>query len=368
MSEKIDINVANAETLATISGIGPVLAERIIEYRQTVHPFEEVIELAAVPGISEKMVRGFEDLVTVQPAEATTAVPTPLAESEEPLLLDAPEAVPLLAAETAEPEPEPEPEMEMEMEMEMEETAVPPSQPKIEEVPPATPYEAARPEPILPPPTTRFDEEWETKARQRGCLNSLLGAAFGAILGAVLTLAILAALNQGTLSFTANDSELRQQLNTEIVSRTDELNRLSTRISVAATQEAVSNQSLQAAFDTANDTLSAEVADNEENISYLATRSGDLALQIEEVAGAADTFTNFLDGLRGLLNELEGGTPTPLPLDETITPTPTPLSSRTPTAAAETATAVSPTAAPTRTPQPTATPFTFATNTPAPQP
>ena len=66
MSEKIDINVADAETLATISGIGPALAARIIEYRQTVHPFEEVIELTAVPGISEKMVRGFEALVTVQ--------------------------------------------------------------------------------------------------------------------------------------------------------------------------------------------------------------------------------------------------------------------------------------------------------------
>ncbi|MFZ1400893.1 MAG: helix-hairpin-helix domain-containing protein [Candidatus Promineifilaceae bacterium] len=376
MSEKIHINMADAETLASISGIGPVLAARIIEYRQTVHPFEEVIELTAVPGISEKMVRSFEALVTVQPAEANTAVSTRAVESEAPLLLDAPEAVPLLAAETAATtataEPEPAIDIEtMEETEETEETAVPPNQPEIEALPLSDPPRATRSEPDLPPPlATHFDDEWETKARQRGCLNSLLGGAIGAILGAVLTLAILAALNQGTLSFTANDTELRQQLNTEIVSRTDELNRLSTRISVAATQEAVSNQSLQAEFATANETLNEAVAGNEENISYLATRSGALALQIEEVAGAADTFTDFLDGLRGLLNELEGGTatPTPTPIDETITPTPTPFSSRTPTAEPEATTAVSPTGVPTRTPQPTATPFTFATNTPAPQP
>ena len=101
MSEKIDINVADAETLATISGIGSALAERIIEYRQTVHPFEEVIELAAVPGISEKMVRGFEDLVMVGPVSRVTAVPLQVVEPEEIPLLAAPDELELLPAEVA---------------------------------------------------------------------------------------------------------------------------------------------------------------------------------------------------------------------------------------------------------------------------
>ena len=78
MSEKIDINAADVETLTTISGIGPALAQRIVEFRETVHPYEEVIELAAVPGISEKMVRGFEELVTVQGVAGRTAVPLSL--------------------------------------------------------------------------------------------------------------------------------------------------------------------------------------------------------------------------------------------------------------------------------------------------
>lgn len=391
MSEKIDINTADAAALATISGIGPALAERIIEYRQTVHPFEEVIELAAVPGISEKMVRSFEDLVTVRPFP--TAVPQQPDELAEIHLLDAPEARPLLAApeppdgllaaatatpvvdEAAVDEFEPAETANAvaampEPEAAVGETAVPPSQPQIEALP-----LAATPEPDLTPDQSRRfaenqNEAWEAKARQRGCLTTLLGATFGAILGAVLTLAILAALNQGTLSFAASDFDIQQRLNSEIISRTNELNRISTRISVAATQEAASNQSLQDEFATANETLEEAVAGNEENISYQATRSGELALQIEEVAGAADTFTNFLDGLRGLLNDLEDGTatPTPAPRDGTTTPTPTPFSSRTPTTEPEAGTAVAPTAAPTRTPQPTATSFTFPTNTPAPQP
>jgi hypothetical protein len=217
---------------------------------------------------------------------------------------------------------------------------------------------------------TQPSAEWEAKAQRRGCLNALVGATFGAILGAVLTLAILAALNQGSLSFAASDSAIQQQLDTEIISRTNELNQLSTRVSLAATQEAAANQSLQSDFETANETLNAAMAENEEAINDLATRSDDLDQRLEEVAGAADTFTGFLDGLRLLLDDLEEGTatPTPAPEEETVSPTPTPTPASVESSTPSATTAVSPTVAPTRTPQPTATPFTFPTNTPAPQP
>jgi competence ComEA-like helix-hairpin-helix protein len=401
MSDKIDINVADVETLATISGIGSVLAERIIEYRQTVHPFEEVIELAAVPGISEKMVRGFEALVTVQPATRGTAVPLNLDEPEETPLLAAPDEMILLeapeqpealleppnveeivvaeademadsaedamaqgAVEETAPEKD-DPPLETEPDVAFEpETAVPPS-------PPPAAVSPSRPEPDLTmtPPAPQ-NGEWDTKSQRRGCLNTLLGATFGAILGAVLTLAILAAINNGTLTYSASDSEIRQQINTEIISRTNELNQLSTRVSLVATEEAAANQTLQDTFVTANDALTEEVTNNEENISYLATRSGELAVRLEEVAGAADTFTDFLDGLRLLLDDLGGGTATPttVPENGTLIPTATPVSSSTATVAPSATATVSPTVAPTRTPLPTATPFSFPTNTPAPQP
>ncbi len=65
---RINLNTAGVDTLAQLPGIAEALAARIVQYRENVHPFEEVIELAAVPGISERMVRQFEHLVTVEPA------------------------------------------------------------------------------------------------------------------------------------------------------------------------------------------------------------------------------------------------------------------------------------------------------------
>lgn len=76
----ININLASVERLAGLPGIGEGLAKRIVAYRESVHPFEEVIELTAVPGISERMVRQFETLVTV----GTLTQPTPLTDSVEP--------------------------------------------------------------------------------------------------------------------------------------------------------------------------------------------------------------------------------------------------------------------------------------------
>lgn len=378
MSDKININLADAATLATLPGIGPAIAQRIIEYRETVHPFEEVIELAAVPGISEKMVRTFEAGVTVEPDIGATAVPLQLGEPEDLPLLEAPhsvdrppeadaeEVVVIMPAPSLVDELEDEIDELEEPEERVIETAVP--EPEIapsrrETVPSAEPVAAAQ----TPAASAQPPADWEARSRRRGCLNTLLGATFGAILGAVLTLAVLAAINRGSLSYATQNEAMQRQLETEIISRTTELNQLSTRVSLAATQEAETNESLAGEFAAANEAISEDVANNEAIISYLATRSGALELRLDEVAGAADTFTDFLDGLRGLLDDLEEGTATPTPFGETLTPTytptPTPFGG-TQTPELEATTAV----APTRTPLPTATPFAFPTNTPAPQP
>jgi cell division septation protein DedD len=253
-----------------------------------------------------------------------------------------------------------------------------PIEPIVEEEPIAEPVPLFTPEPTPPETATSTSStllsssmqdvphqppiNWEAKARRRGCFTTLLGATFGAILGAVLTLAILAALNNGSLNYAAPNAQIQQQLETEIISRTNELNNLSTRVSVVATTEAEANRSLQTDFEAANE----EITNNEEIISTLATRSGALEVRLRDVAGAADTFNNFLDGLSALLIELDAEPSTPIPgsddLTQTPSPTPTPLSLTTPLPPPTTA------VQPTRTPQPTATPFTFPTNTPAPQP
>jgi competence protein ComEA len=49
----VDLNRAGTTDLAGLNGIGPVLAERIVAYREEHGPFEAVEDLLDVPGIGE---------------------------------------------------------------------------------------------------------------------------------------------------------------------------------------------------------------------------------------------------------------------------------------------------------------------------
>ncbi len=61
----IRINSAKTSELETLPGVGPVLAERIIEYRETNGPFESVDELLDVPGIGEATLEELRTFVVV---------------------------------------------------------------------------------------------------------------------------------------------------------------------------------------------------------------------------------------------------------------------------------------------------------------
>lgn len=65
-SAKININTANANMLQTLPGIGPVLSERIIEYRNQNGLFGMIDEIKDVSGIAEKKYEGIKDLICVQ--------------------------------------------------------------------------------------------------------------------------------------------------------------------------------------------------------------------------------------------------------------------------------------------------------------
>nr|WP_279589662.1 ComEA family DNA-binding protein [Cellulomonas uda] len=60
----VDLNLADAATLDTLPGIGPVLAGRIVEHR-TQRPFGSVDELVDVPGIGTALLEQLRDLVRV---------------------------------------------------------------------------------------------------------------------------------------------------------------------------------------------------------------------------------------------------------------------------------------------------------------
>lgn len=63
--QKIDVNSATLEELQAVKGIGPKLAQAIIDGR----PYKEIQDLLQVKGIGEKTLKKFEDMIEVKTIE-----------------------------------------------------------------------------------------------------------------------------------------------------------------------------------------------------------------------------------------------------------------------------------------------------------
>lgn len=61
---QLDINTAAAAQLEELPGIGPVLAQRILDRRTEEGPFEGPDDLLAVSGIGEKLLEELEPYIT----------------------------------------------------------------------------------------------------------------------------------------------------------------------------------------------------------------------------------------------------------------------------------------------------------------
>lgn len=64
--QRISINGAEPWLLEALPGIGPTLAQRIVDYRNQNGPFERIEELKRVEGIGEAKYEGLKDLITVE--------------------------------------------------------------------------------------------------------------------------------------------------------------------------------------------------------------------------------------------------------------------------------------------------------------
>lgn len=61
---KVNINTATSAQLESLPGIGPAIAARIIEYRETHGPFERIEDIKNVRGIAEGRFGAIADLIT----------------------------------------------------------------------------------------------------------------------------------------------------------------------------------------------------------------------------------------------------------------------------------------------------------------
>jgi methyl-accepting chemotaxis protein len=341
---QIDLNQADLETLTTLPGIGPALAARIIRFREEVYPFEEAIDIIAVPGISQKMYHQFADRVTVSPPGQITS--------------------PQIDAAPDDQAPEAETEA---ISTEMEEVKAMP--PEIDDKPTLPPVENPPVTPMAAP-----------QPRDGGAWRLWLVAIVAAIGGALLALLVLQSINS-TLNMADHPEVLRladqvsnlerqsETLNGEINVLRDRLNQmgaLSGRLQEAEAEiEALSEtlaelneqlttleqdlRQVQADVQTLNEGLST----HGEQIATLEQDTAQLQETVSEIEAAADRFDNFLDGLRDLLLVTEEATATPTaPVSASPTPTERVEATDTPTALPATPTA----ATATRTPRPTRTP------------
>lgn len=66
VNAKININTATVTQLDTLQGIGPVLAQRIVDFREREGRFERIEDIMKVSGIGPKVYENIKDSITVR--------------------------------------------------------------------------------------------------------------------------------------------------------------------------------------------------------------------------------------------------------------------------------------------------------------
>jgi len=311
----VNINLADAAELSQLQGVGGRLAERIIEAR----PFENIEDLTRVRGISEKDVERLRPFLSVSevPEQAEITEDEPLEEK-----IEAPEEAEF-QAESAEEEGDFEEEVATEAEVSPDETAeefdaIPLAVDEEgdveivteEEVEVETTAVSDEAEPVVEttaPPATQ--PPYITRGGACGLI--FLGGIATLILAVVITLAILSGFNNGRLTFASpfQIAALKTQvesLSTQAELMADDIDGLRTRMD---NLESLSGQvsEMQTEFSDLQEEivdLQAIVASNQEEYDLLVAQIDVINEDINNLATQNERFEGFLDGLRGLMENL----------------------------------------------------------------
>ena len=332
----VNFNQATAEELKALPGIGPVLARRIVAYREEQGGFHSPEELIAVSGISRSSYKRLADRLTITLSD-TPLLPT----AEEAPPEEAPDAaLSSPEAPTAQEMPTPEAEeaiLEEEhisSEEEIPETALAsPEAPTAQEMPTPEAEEAILEEERIPP-TEETPAAEETPAPpsslvptrkpfKRSNLSWLWSSLLGGLLGMLFTLLVFSGIN-GSLDLSSSHAVLDVQnrmdnLAAEMNSLEGEVDGLRQRLDTLEGLTA-RMENAESAVDTLRqetmnldqraDTLEGELASVSEDLSVIQTR--------------AQQVTTFFGQLQVLLKETFGEGTVTEPTSESPVETPTP--------------------------------------------
>jgi competence ComEA-like helix-hairpin-helix protein len=316
-NELININTASVETLTRLPGVAQKIAENIIEYRETVHPFEEIIELAAVRGVSERMVRDFETLVTVGDVASSVVDEAPETVEEE-----AAELVAVAEAEETAEEPV------EELELATKESPIFAEEPvaEPEPTPAPTPIITPAPTPIYtppPPPPPASTPAYVARPAPAASGLNWSGVLLGAMLGALLSI-VMMMLFSNWLGF-ARIADVNNQVAAvqNSAATKGELEGVQTTVNnLASNMDALQTDLGQAKSDLENDlgelgnrvdevesgqlVLSESIMAAQASLVTIEEENVVLSEQIMAVADTAESFDTFLTRMRDLLIGLQG--------------------------------------------------------------
>jgi prefoldin subunit 5 len=269
---KIDINHADAQQLIQVSGIGPALAEKIIQSR----PYNAIEELTNIPGISTKSLEILRPHLVCEVEEDTSPAE------------DLPEAEVSIETPTSKETPDQTPKQ----------VSVSPPMEKAQPVKPEEKPPVSMPQkPLSQSPAITRDVYIR---RSDGLWWGIGLAIVVLVLSLIFSLGTLNIVNN-TLTY-APASQVQaldaraEELATQVQTINGDLSSLRTRMDAL---ETLSGRI--ASLEKDNEVIHGELEDLQQQADALENKSEELSQQVIELQKSSTRFQNFLDGLRQLL-------------------------------------------------------------------